>query len=313
MKLLVADDDPTIRDLVGHYLTENNYTVDYAANGQEALLKAAQTDVGLLILDIDMPDLDGYQVCQQLRGNFQTRHLPILMLTGKSEVAQKVSGLRLGADDYMTKPFHAEELKARIDGLLCRHKQMIGANPLTQLPGGPAIEDEFMRRQASGKPFGFAYIDIDHFKAFNDLYGYDQGDGIIKDTALAMLDVLKRQERRDFFLGHIGGDDFVLFAAADAVGSVAREIAAAFDKTAPLRYGPQHRESGFIETANRLGVIERFPLMTLKIAVITTDKNPVEHYGELVNMASELKAYAKSLKDRKDSIVITERRRSATV
>lgn len=197
---------------------------------------------------------------------------PVIMLTGEGGVDDKVEGFELGADDYMTKPFAVGELLARVDGLLKRHALLLSANPLTGLPGNPAIEAEVSRRLQGGEPFAFFYIDIDRFKAFNDACGFAEGDRLILKTA-----GLIRESLGDGFVGHVGGDDFVALCGLEEAPHAAQRLARLFDECAP----------DFSRSA-------RGPRPTLSIGVATTERRAFASYAEVAAVASELKAYLKS-------------------
>ncbi|MBI4370321.1 MAG: response regulator [Elusimicrobia bacterium] len=307
-KILVADDDVMHRELLVDILTRLGYLVVTAENGSQALSRTMEHHPDLAVLDVEMPQKNGYEVCRELRAHVRTRNTPILFLTGRAATEDKVSGLMSGGDDYLTKPFEPDELKARLEGLLRRSKQALSANPLTRLPGGPIIEEEAVRRLEQRLPLAFAYIDIDNFKAYNDVYGYQRGDVIIKDLANVLIETTESLGTSDDFLGHIGGDDFVLITAPARASFLTGHVAQEFDRLVPGYYSKEDYERGFIETLDRKGSPRQFPVMTLSIAVVSNQKGPIEHYGRLVEQAAELKSYAKQMVNRRGSIVVEERR-----
>ena len=310
MKILIADDDANLRLLLSDFLGRQAYEVVTAKDGVEARQLSLEKSPDLIILDVDMPGMSGLEVCRILRKSIRTRYIPILFLTGKREIPDKIAGLSLGADDYLAKPFNAEELKIRIENLLRRSRHQLAANPLTKLPGGPLIEEEAARLIEAGLPLAFLYIDIDNFKAYNDVYGYKKGDEVIGGLARILIEVAELfSAKGDNFIGHIGGDDFALITQPPKASPLAEEIARRFDAGVGEFYGETDRTRGFLETLDRKGDPQRFPLMTLSIAVVTNDVRPIEHYGRLAELASELKHFAKSTPDRKKSLVVTERRK----
>ncbi|MBI2069881.1 MAG: response regulator [Elusimicrobia bacterium] len=308
-RILVVDDEPDLRRLVVSHLKTQAHEVVEAVDGLEALKFALGNPPDLIILDVQMPNLSGFEVCKELRQNLRTRYVPILFLTARRQIPDKIQGLALGADDYLAKPFHAGELDARINGILRRSSQQLGANPLTRLPGGPAIEEEALRRLRSGQLFAFTYIDIDHFKAYNDFYGYKKGDEVIKALAQVIIETTDAKGDPDDFVGHIGGDDFITLGRIEGAAARAQIIAERFDRQSPMFYADKERERGFIVTRGRRGQEQEFPLMTLSIAVVDTESKTIEHYARLAQLASELKTYAKSSGDRKVSLVVTDRRK----
>ena len=170
--VLVADDDEDIVRFVEINLKLEGFEVIIAENGELALQKAYEALPDLILLDIMMPKLDGFEVCQRLRSDSRTKNISIIMLTARSLSADKVVGLTAGADDYMIKPFDPLELLARVKCALRRSREMRAINPLTQLPGNVQIEQEVQACVTGHKPFALMHIDIDDFKAFNDYYGF---------------------------------------------------------------------------------------------------------------------------------------------
>ncbi|OGR89788.1 MAG: hypothetical protein A3J74_09730 [Elusimicrobia bacterium RIFCSPHIGHO2_02_FULL_57_9] len=291
-RILVADDEESIRKLLSRSL-ENPYHVSTASNGRDALALAERENFDLILLDINMPGKTGWEVLKELRQDIQTRTTPVILLTGNGGTADKVEGLNNGADDYVTKPFALEELRARVDGVLRRNRLDVCANPLTKLPGNPAIEEEVNRRIHANIPFAFFYIDIDRFKSFNDAYGFARGDAAIRRTAGLITESLKSQGSREDFAGHIGGDDFVVICEPQRAPHIVIKITSDFDEQAPLLYDCSDRRRGYVETANRTGQFERFALVTLSVGIVTTEARNLDHYGKAVMIASEMKSHLK--------------------
>jgi diguanylate cyclase (GGDEF)-like protein len=252
----------------------------------------------LVLLDVMMPYLDGYAVCERLRAQFSTRHIPIVMLTARTDLGAKVNGLQGGANDYVTKPWNRSELLLRIRNVLDWSKQQRSASPLTGLPGNHSINDDIRRRLAGGDPFALLQIDIDHFKAFNDYYGYARGDQAIQMLARILTESVTRYGTPDSFVGHIGGDDFVVLTSPEAAENLGEKILELYDQ--------EDRDHGFVEVLNRRHTSERFPLMSLTIALVSTDRVPVTHLAELIDIAQELKAHGKGISG---SVLVGERRR----
>jgi PleD family two-component response regulator len=305
-RILIAEDEFSLRLVLRTILEREGFTVLEASNGAEAL-RLANTEVpDLALLDVMMPDLDGYEVCRQIRGSFTTRHIPVVMLTARTEVGDKVRGLEGGANDYVTKPWDNRELVLRIRNVLEWSAQQRAASPLTGLPGNHSINDEIRRRLASGSPFSLLQLDIDHFKAFNDYYGYARGDQAIQMLARILTEYVHRNGGDANFVGHIGGDDFVVLTAPEDAEPLGEEILAAFNSASRELYDAEDRDRGYVEVLNRRHVIERFPLMSLTIAMVSTDRMPVSHLAELIDIVQELKAHGKGIVG---SVLVGERRR----
>ncbi len=305
-RILIAEDDPAIREILLFQLSQAGYEVVQACDGQEAIEQVLQTHPDLLVLDVMMPYLTGFEVCEKLRASFETRDLPIIFLTAKSEEQDKLAGLRGGGNDYVTKPFAYRELLARIDNLLEWSRRQRAASPLTGLPGNLSINQEIKRRIASGVPFAMLQIDIDFFKAFNDHYGYTRGDEAIR--GLAKIIVEAAQRHGSGFVGHIGGDDFIVITDPEHAEALGQEILTRFDEQVPALYDEADRQRGYVEVPNRRHVVERFPLMSITIALVSTDRMPVSHLAQLVDIAQELKAHGKGIPG---SVLVGERRRPA--
>jgi GGDEF domain-containing protein len=241
-----------------------------------------------------------------LRATFATRHIPIIMLTARTEVADKVRGLEGGANDYVTKPWDNRELVLRVRNVLEWSAQQRAASPLTGLPGNHSINEEIRGRLAAGTPFSLLQLDIDHFKAFNDYYGYSRGDQAIQMLAHVLTETVLRHGTPESFVGHIGGDDFVVLTTPDGAEPLGEAILEWFNTACRDLYDAEDREHGYVEVLNRRHVVERFPLMSLTIALVSTDRVPVTHLAELIDIAQELKAHGKGIPG---SVLVGERRR----
>ncbi len=305
-KILVVDDDPNVGLLISAVLKKYNYSVTTLYQGEEVLEFLKDNKPDLILLDLRMPGIDGYALCKRIREAPGTRDIPVIILSGVSEVDAKVNTIELGADDFITKPFDVRELRARINRILKRKSSDTALNPLTRLPGNPAIEEEVLRRIAEEEQFAFCYIDADNFKAYNDVYGYAKGDEVIKRIALLLAEKAKAAAGDDYFVGHVGGDDFVLIARPDAAETAARAITGEFDRLIPGFYNETDRQRGYITTMDRKNKTRDFPLMSLTIAIVAPRTQ--RHYAKIVESAAELKHYAKDLASRHGSIFVRDRR-----
>jgi len=308
-KILIAEDEPHLREVLRFQLENAGYDVIEASDGEQAVEQAHQHQPDLLLLDVMMPHLDGYEVCRRLRSSFTTRQIPIIMLTAKTAESDRIQGLEGGANDYVTKPWQARELMLRVRNVLEWSKQQRSASPLTGLPGNLSIGEEIARRLAGEAAFALLQLDIDHFKAFNDMYGYTRGDKAIQTLASVIVHASNRHGGPSNFIGHIGGDDFVVLAAAEEAEDLGEEIIEEFNRQILTLYDPADRERGYVEVRNRLHELERFPLMSMTIALVSTDRIPVSHQAQLLDIAQELKAHGKGIPG---SVLVGERRRQGT-
>lgn len=297
-KVLSVDDDPDIRDVIAASL-EGDYTVSQASCGREAIEIAKKDYPDVVILDYNMPDMQGPEVCQLLRKDPLFLNTPILMLTGKAETGDKVKGLEAGVDDYMVKPFDPAELLARVRMLLRRSAINLDSNPLTRLPGNVSISRELDEKIRAKESFAVLYCDLNYFKALNDYYGFIRGDQVIKETARIIVTATQAHGTLKDFVGHIGGDDFVVITSPEKAENIAKQIIVDFDKTAPNFFDEEDRIKGHIETKGRDGLIAQFGFLSIAIAVITSENRQFTHIAEVSSVGAELKHHAKKFKGSK--------------
>jgi len=290
--ILVVDDDPDIARFVEVNLRSAGYDVSVAGDGEEALERATEIRPDLILLDVMMPRLDGFEVAQRLRKNPQTANTSIIMLTAKALSSDKVTGLQSGADDYIIKPFDPIELLARVKGTLRRAKEMRNLSPLTGLPGNIRIQEEIERQVREHRPFAVLYVDLDNFKTYNDKYGFVRGDRLIQGTARMIQDAVMASDT-DGFIGHVGGDDFVAVVEPEVAEDVAKAVCDRFDTDRSLYYEDEDLERGFVRMEDRKGVEQDIPLVSVSVGIATTSKRAFAHYGEAVAVATEMKQFAK--------------------
>jgi diguanylate cyclase (GGDEF)-like protein len=291
--LLVVDDDPFIARLLEIELRAAGYDVRVAADGALALDAARERCPDLVLADVMMPNMDGFELTRRLRQDPRTATVSVIMLTARGLSADKLEGFAIGADDYIVKPFDTPELLARIRGVLRRSRDTRTQSPLTGLPGNVRIEEEIDARVERSEPFAILYADLDHFKAYNDHYGFMRGDEVIQTTARLIGDVARGASEGSAFVGHVGGDDFVVVVAPEQSERVADALVAAFDEASAGFYDDADRERGFIEVTNRRGELQRFGMLTLSIGIASTAKRSFQHYAEAVAVATEMKQYTK--------------------
>lgn len=302
--ILVADDEESMAMMLAEALNTSGFDVTLAANGVEALQQVKAKSPDLVLLDVQMPQMDGFAVCQQIKSDLLLRHIPIMMLTAQSGVSSKVTGLERGADDYITKPFDLQELIARIRTLLRRTRQGLEANPLTRLPGNITIENEILQRLETHQPFAVLYLDLNSFKAYNDIYGFVKGDDVIRATAKI---ILKESDKNGGFVGHIGGDDFIVLTDPSTCEALCGRIIARFDELAPSFYTDADRQRGYIETKDRRGQLSRFPLLSIAIGVVTNQYRSLSSLGEVSSIGAEMKHFAKEKKDKGSAYAVDRR------
>lgn len=295
VKILIIDDDPDIRDILKLTLSEENYEILEAADGEEGLKIIQSKPLDLVLIDYKMPKLDGRQLCRLIKKDLLLRHLPVIMVTGKGDINDKVGGIDSGADDYIVKPFEPKELLARIRMIIRRTERDLEANPLTRLPGNVSILNELQKRIDSRKPFAVCYADLDKFKAYNDTYGFEHGDEVIRETARILIRTAHQLGNPDDFVGHIGGDDFVIITLPETSDALCQNIIKEFETTAPSFYNERDRKNGYIIAHDRKGNEQKIPLLSISIGIVTNETRKIDHVAQVGEIGAELKSLAKQL------------------
>jgi diguanylate cyclase (GGDEF)-like protein len=291
--LLVVDDDPFIARLLEIELKAAGYDVRVASDGEQALTAAQERPPQLVLADVMMPNMDGFELTRRLRQDPRTATVSVIMLTARGLSADKLEGFAIGADDYIVKPFDTPELLARIRGVLNRASDKRSLSPMTGLAGNVAIEDEIEGLVSRAEPFAVLYIDLDRFKAYNDRYGFLRGDEAIRETGRVIGEAATQVTGAETFVGHAGGDDFVVVVPPEQATDAAQKIIQSFDEMVPTLYDLDDRTNAYIEVTNRRGDLQRFPLLTLSIGIASTEKRMFRHYAEAITVAMEMKQYTK--------------------
>jgi len=292
-KILLADDDPEIMELLKFTFESEDYTVLTANDGEEALALVTEEHPDIVVLDVNMPKLSGFEVCEKIRANGSTCLIPVMMLTSFSKTKDKITGIKLGADDYVEKPFEPFEIVARVEGLVKRTRESLSANPLTGLPGNVTIETEIKRRLEDGREFSVIYMDIDHFKAYNDRFGFEKGDNVIRLAAAIIRAATAAVGNKDDFLGNIGGDDFIVVTTRDKVNDFVSIVMKYFDDMIPPQYDKQTLAAGYMMGNDRQGQEVKYPLMSVSLGVANVEKDKYRHYSQVVEQAKDMLKKAK--------------------
>ena len=292
-RILVVDDDPDILQFVRLNLELDGFAVELAGGGREALEFAAASPPDLMLLDVMMPEIDGLTVLRRLRSDPTTANIPVIVLTARSLAEDRVKGLDLGADDYITKPFDLEELIARVRTVLRRSQQMRDLSPLTGLPGNFRITAKLEECLETGDLIAVVHADLDNFKAFNDHYGFMRGDTVIKFTARTLLEAAEAVGDPIGFVGHVGGDDFVAIVMSENVKPFCDEIVTRFDDGILDQYDTADALQGYIEVTDRRGERHAFPICSLSMGVATAEHRRLTSEWEASSIASEMKEVAK--------------------
>jgi diguanylate cyclase (GGDEF)-like protein len=230
--------------------------------------------------------------CRAIKGDPFTAIVPLVALVHPEQFGD---AFRAGADEVLRADVDDDEATVRLAVLLRRSDRDTDVHPSTRLPGAREIEAELARRVASGERFAACYADLDHFKEFNDRYGYHHGDAVIRLLARILHDVVKGLCGADGFVGHIGGDDFLYVVPFVAMPRVCDEVIQVFDELIGWQYSEQDRRVGYFFGKDRRGNLHRVPLMTLSVGVVTNQRRRFTRAVEVSELATEMKSYAKSL------------------
>jgi len=306
--LLFADDNEDMRLMVRDLLQSIGHEVALAPDGLTALAAVQAREPDLLILDLAMPGMTGFEVCRAIKRNPFTSRIPVLMLTSQGDVEHKVEGFEAGADDYLPKPFDPRELRARVSALLRLVQREGDRNPTSGLPGGRTIEMELERRVARSEPFAVLYLDFDNFKPFADFFGFSVADRVIREFGVALghavgaapgADALNapgatRDAPDRHFVGHIGGDDFLVITPAHEAEALARDAARRLREIIGRAVGDEALALGAFSGPGRDGQVRLFPLARLSTAVLLVRPERWVSTSHLGTLAADVKRRAKS-------------------
>ena len=267
--LLVIEDDPDSSNLLNLYFTSKTYMVDVAARGADGLARARQRPPDLILLDINLPDMSGLEVCRDLRLSPRTSHVPIIFLTERSTQSDRVAGLGAGAQDYVVKPYDLEELRLRIQNLILRAEREQLVDPRTRLPTGRLIDEQLQRLREADQPEWRALTcEIQSFRPFVDLNGFVAGDDVLKFTAHLLREVVDESGTPNDFVGHAANETFLVLTAADPA-ALAAQIQARFNAEVQTHYGFMDREQGYVLLRDKDGQMIHAPLMTMNVSTRT--------------------------------------------
>lgn len=285
-RILVVEDDLDIVNMLRIYFESQQFEVSVALKGREALEICHKQLPNVIILDINLPDVDGYEVCRILRDNLRTSHIPIIFLTQKDQRGDKITGLELGADDYITKPFDIEELKLRVQNALRRANYENLTNPVTALPSGKLIEEQ-LKSLLQRDNWAIVYMGINNLQEFNDVYGFVAGDDVIRFAGILLGEVTDELGSPNDFVGHSGGTDFILITSPEAADAIREKLIQRFNKEVESFYSFRDRERGHVLVQDEEGKERQVPLATLSVGIITDQTTPFADIREITEVAAE--------------------------
>jgi DNA-binding response OmpR family regulator len=285
-RLLVVEDDLDIANMLKIYFSGLQFDVDVANRGKDALDKTRQVLPHLIVLDIMLPDIDGYEVCRTLRTNTRTSHIPVIFLTQKDERSDKLQGLELGADDYITKPFDIEELKLRVQGAIRRSERESLTDPRSGLPAGRLIEEQ-LRRIIRLNDWVLLDLRVNHFEPFKDVYGFVAGDDVLRFATMLIGEVVDELGTSNDFIGHAGGDNFIIITTNEAAPNIRNRIKERFAEEVQSHYNFIDRQQGFIQAPKPDGGTEKVPFMTFSVGMVSPSSHVFADIREITELAAE--------------------------
>lgn len=297
-----------VPDLISAWVEEHPLPLLTLHEIEAVETQALRNPPALIIIDADGAGSDGLALCRSLKEDPYTAIVPVAFVAGGHASDQVRSWFDAGADEVLTPIIAPDEQRSRLGVLLSRTARNVAVHPSTRLPGTTEIERQIRTRLDGGKVFAVCYADLDHFKEFNDRYSYYDGDRVIFILSRILRDVVKGMCPSDGFVGHIGGDDFIMVLTMDMVQEVCGEVIAVFDALIPFQYNAQDRRAGYFFGKDRRGHLHRVPLMTLSIGIVTNERRTYSHPAEVSELATEMKSYAKTLPG---SVFVVDRRRDA--
>lgn len=293
-KVLLVDDDRQQRRAIEISLREVGRVFLEAADGEVAIDLAVREKPDIILTDYHMPHINGIELVQQIRSNPFTAHIPVIMVSGETDPQERVTMIRAGVDDVVLKPYDPQELAARVDMVVARCNRELCTDSLTRLPGNVPTREQIHRRLVGDREFALCYLDIDNFKSFVDRYGYERGSRAIASVARLIERSVREAGGPSDFVGHIGGDDFVVLAGPDRARAVCDRAVALFAERTPKLYDDEDREKGYIIAHDRDGTECRFPIMSLSAVIVSCSAAEGCTAATLAGLVARLKAEAKA-------------------
>ncbi len=293
-EIYIIDDDETSL-VVFKSLFKNDEDYKFISVKSEQIDVALNNIPSLIIINEDAIKRDIVELCKQIRRNEDNNITPVIVVSSNLEKSHRLQILQESIEYYIKKPVDEEYLYHTIKNL----ERLLSINrtisPLTGLPGNVQIHAELKKRLTKKEEFAVLYIDLDNFKAYNDAYGFLKGDQIIQFTADTILSSIHNFYTEGTFIGHIGGDDFIAITPYKSIDSLCQTIIATFDVGVKKFFTKEDQEKGYIEVANRKGVIEQFHLTSVSIAVVVADKDRFNNILEIGEVSTQVKHLAKSI------------------
>ncbi|MBI4540599.1 MAG: diguanylate cyclase [Gemmatimonadetes bacterium] len=291
--------------LVVEFANEHGFAILIESNGELVVQLLNRSFPACVLMDARSVADGAIDVVRELKKDPFTAIVPVALFVPRDATELVAAALEAGADEVLASTLPERERRLRLELLLRRADRDVSVHPTTRLPGTPQIERDLAERLARGAPFAFCYADLDHFKEFNDRYGYKEGDRVIRMLSHILRDMV-RGIALGGFVGHIGGDDFIFTVPLEYMEPCSEAILELFDELIPFQYSEEDRRAGYFLGKDRRGNIHRIPLMSLSIGIVTNQFHEFTHTAQVSTMASEMKTYAKTLPG---SVYVVDRRK----
>ncbi len=291
--ILVIEDEETVADVIALNLGLEGFEIEIALNGLTGLSMARDGGFDLIICDVMLPDLDGYEICRRLKSG--SAHVPVLLLTARSEMEDRVEAMQCGADDFLTKPFEFAELLARVKMSLGRASSSQFKDPLTGLPGSTQADEALRRRILSGEPMALMLFAINGLKPYREVYGDDRVEEVVRFLGRVISSLVKSLGDDATLAARVGRGEFSVLTTPDAAESIARGAISIFDEGIGDFYSEDDAKKGMIRTFDRQGTIIDNPLMTVSIGIASNTHRKIPSHWEAAEIAREVLNYAMTL------------------
>lgn len=299
-RILIISSDKTLRDVLNFCFDGWGYEVTIWESLDEDITPVKKLSPDAIIVDVHTAKKSHLEICQTLKDDFTTAIIPIITLIDKRQLRSQLLNLKYGVDDYLIKPPDPLDLRIRVEMAVRRAQYGFNSSSLTGLPGVRLIEDAVKDKIRKNIPFSFAYVDLDNFKYFNDVYGYMNGDNAILHTAYLLYSAVGKFGNSDDFLGHIGGDDFIFISTPTAVKEICDNFISSFEKTIPFHYSEEDRKRGFVIARDRNREVKQIPLMSVSVAVVNRNyDSDIANIIQINEHVAEMKKYLKNIKGSK--------------
>ena len=292
-EIYIIDDNTEDANKIQNLFKEESFKIK--------IVKTEQIDIALrnipslIIVDEDHLKRDIIEFCKTIRANEDNGITPIIVLSSNSDKSHRVAVLETAVEYYIKKPIDVDYLYYTVKNIMRLMYVNRRVSPLTGLPGNVQILAELKKRVMNEEEFAVLYADLDHFKEYNDVYGFLKGDEIIKYTAKTIVRNIHSLKGNHCFVGHIGGDDFVAIVSKTDYENVCQNILAEFDRDIHKFFTKEDLERGYLEVENRKGIIEQFPLTSLSIGVVEADKGRFKNILEIGEVGAQVKHVAKTI------------------